>query len=485
MSLPLPSHFGLIPGIECEPHPSNRIVFWVPGTREAEFQNWERISSLSGEDVEVNHGVCMVGAMSVPLRESLPGFLTKILRRFKPPTGESWMTPLGAPAVAVAAKRTDILLVWSNSPGDTLDERIVQEHWPAAIDHRRLGSNLFLVKGIAPHQTPFQANKARCEEKRQESGEDYLAELKNNLYRQAELVLATARERRDAAKEAIALTDMGVVLLVHGYPEESIEHLEQALTLFRQQGDEVGEYDALSNLVRPYLSLGRGQEAELILQQLYARARRLGDRPAEQVVLVQMGLTAMGRLEPRQALDHLERASRIARERGDRRGDAFILWNAAICQEELGNRDQALELAQTAVDISREYKMPTAERYAASLEQLRRGEMTLKSDVAVELGNDSTGTWLFDDSLAFALSRPLAKDSPQPASLLQMAYTATRSMVKFASSGFKTISRDTRDDRLDVCRKCEQHTGLRCKICGCFTGAKTWLRHEECPLHKW
>ena len=377
MSLPQASYFGLNPGIECEPSSGNRIVLWVPGARESGFQNWERIHGLAGKDVEENHGVCSVGAMLVPLRQSLPGLFAKVLRRFRPPTGESWMTPSGEPAESVGPKRTDLLLVWSNTTGVTIDEQLIKERWPAAKDHRRLGSNLFLVSGISPHQTPFQANKARSEEKRQDSGEDYLAELKNDLVKQAELALAVARERGDSAAEALALTDMGAVLVTHGQPDLAAEHLEKALALFRQRGDEVGEYDVLTNLVRPYLSLGKAQEAGMFLQQIYSRARRIGDRPAQQTVLVQMGLAAMGRSDPRLAWEYLENASTIARERGDRRGDAFIIWNAAICQEQLGNRDKALELAQAAVDIAREFGLPTAGRYAESLEHFRSGNTNL------------------------------------------------------------------------------------------------------------
>ena len=35
-----------------------------------------------------------------------------------------------------------------------------------------------------------------------------------------------------------------------------------------------------------------------------------------------------------------------------------------------------------------------------------------------------------------------------------------------------------------TCAGCEHHTGVRCKLCGCFTNAKAWLPHEACPLGK-
>ena len=57
---------------------------------------------------------------------------------------------------------------------------------------------------------------ARYDEKRQNAGEDYLEELQRDLLQQSENAVSRARKRADAMAEAIALTDYGVVLLVHG-----------------------------------------------------------------------------------------------------------------------------------------------------------------------------------------------------------------------------------------------------------------------------
>jgi hypothetical protein len=66
-----------------------------------------------------------------------------------------------------------------------------------------------------------------------------------------------------------------------------------------------------------------------------------------------------------------------------------------------------------------------------------------------------------------------------------MAFTATKAMANFIGSGMKPASADVQKTRLDVCRACEHHTGLRCRICGCFTSVKVKMTHEQCPIGKW
>lgn len=39
--------------------------------------------------------------------------------------------------------------------------------------------------------------------------------------------------------------------------------------------------------------------------------------------------------------------------------------------------------------------------------------------------------------------------------------------------------------RLEICKTCDQWTGTRCKICGCFTQLKVKIPEEKCPLNKW
>jgi Family of unknown function (DUF6171) len=83
-----------------------------------------------------------------------------------------------------------------------------------------------------------------------------------------------------------------------------------------------------------------------------------------------------------------------------------------------------------------------------------------------------------------APTRPGGTASPPPG-LLRMALAATEAMIKFVGSGFKTAPEATYSGRLQVCSTCEHHTGLRCRICGCFTLVKAKLHHESCPAGRW
>jgi hypothetical protein len=66
-----------------------------------------------------------------------------------------------------------------------------------------------------------------------------------------------------------------------------------------------------------------------------------------------------------------------------------------------------------------------------------------------------------------------------------MGLNAARSVTRFLTSGLKVIDPDTLQARLQACATCEHHTGLRCKICGCFTNVKTRMASERCPAGKW
>jgi len=66
-----------------------------------------------------------------------------------------------------------------------------------------------------------------------------------------------------------------------------------------------------------------------------------------------------------------------------------------------------------------------------------------------------------------------------------MGLSAAKAMVGFVGSGFKTASAETQQQRLQVCASCEHHTGLRCRLCSCFTAVKARLPFEHCPIGKW
>jgi tetratricopeptide (TPR) repeat protein len=75
--------------------------------------------------------------------------------------------------------------------------------------------------------------------------------------------------------------------------------------------------------------------------------------------------------DSRRAIEHYEQARAIAREIGDRRGEAIGSWNLGDEYAKLGELEKAIALMQVTVDFEREIGHPNAETRAASVEALR------------------------------------------------------------------------------------------------------------------
>lgn len=52
--------------------------------------------------------------------------------------------------------------------------------------------------------------------------------------------------------------------------------------------------------------------------------------------------------------------------------------------------------------------------------------------------------------------------------------------------GLRTLTTpDEQDARLVHCHRCSQWIEGQCRLCGCFTEAKTALTMEQCPIKRW
>jgi len=75
--------------------------------------------------------------------------------------------------------------------------------------------------------------------------------------------------------------------------------------------------------------------------------------------------------EVRRAIGYHEQALAIAREIGDRRGEANHCWNLGLAYEKQGDLARAAELMQVCVDYEREIGHPDAEADAARVAEIR------------------------------------------------------------------------------------------------------------------
>lgn len=76
-------------------------------------------------------------------------------------------------------------------------------------------------------------------------------------------------------------------------------------------------------------------------------------------------------------------------------------------------------------------------------------------------------------------------DSSSFPSLPQQGWNLARSLTAFIADGFKTVTKEQYEQRLQICDTCDRRRGTRCLQCGCGLTLKAQGRAFQCPLKKW
>jgi tetratricopeptide (TPR) repeat protein len=364
------------------------------------------------------------------------------------------------------------VLAWAEDGTTPLDEARVKSRWPQAKGFQQVGKNLFLVSGVQPdgaRSGPAPAPSLGCPRA------------------QGEQLLAAARGVGDRRGEATALTDLGIMSMSEGDNPRAIERLEEALAIARELGDRAAESDVLGNLGLAALAAGQPALAgELFAQQL----QLAGDRFAAKLALERLGLACSSLRDHARALGFFEQALALTRAAGDRQHEAKLLWHLGVQYAELGQRDAAAAQAQAAIDLLETMADPQADLFAHHLRMYLVDDTGAPRDDGRPAGLTMPATSVFGGSIDAGLvaSQPVPRPAQGRASgpgLLRMALSAAKSATRFLGSGLKTVAAETQQKRLRTCQGCEHHTGLRCRVCGCFTNIKTRMPHEACPIGKW
>jgi tetratricopeptide (TPR) repeat protein len=346
---------------------------------------------------------------------------------------------------------------------------------------QKLGQSLFLVSALESRPLGVPAEEMQPQ-----------APDADNPRVRAEAILAAVRHAGDRKKEATALTDLGALALSVGDSKAAITSLENALAITRELGDQTQESDIISNLGMAMLAVRQPERAHAMFERALAHARATSDRFAEKVALERLGLAAWTVRDFAGALRLFDTALALSRQLGDRHQEASLLWHQGIQHAELGERESAIAKAEEAIALYRSMGRPEAASYGAYLQKYRMNLFDDSSVAAAEgvAVDRSPGAYLGGSIVASVMAgQPSAvAGATKPTSgpgLLRMAMSATKAMAGFVGSGFKTVPPETQRKRLQTCAACEHHTGVRCKICGCFTSVKSRLVHEDCPIGKW
>lgn len=68
---------------------------------------------------------------------------------------------------------------------------------------------------------------------------------------------------------------------------------------------------------------------------------------------------------------------------------------------------------------------------------------------------------------------------------MREVFNFANSAFNHAKNGFKTVTDEIKNSRLDICKSCNKLKNDKCSECGCFVNIKASWDSEKCPLEKW
>ncbi|MCS7046945.1 MAG: tetratricopeptide repeat protein [Gemmataceae bacterium] len=462
---------NLLAGIEREAVVDDgRIVVWLPGPCEGKARWWERVGNVAGAPVSEREGLCATPATLIRARQQPRGLLGKALSWWRQSAGAAeWLLPNGAKAEQVGERVTDVLLAWTED-SEPLQESRVRERWPTAQRIQRLGSHLFLVTGVQlaaappppklPPGTPVE---------------------------QAAYLVDWARKSGDRRREATALTDLGVALLRANEPTKAVAVLHDALAIARDQQDLQTESDVLGNLGLAHVALKDAGRALECFQRQLDLTRDTGDHYEEKMAQTNLGHLYAALRDHANALAAYDQALALAEALADENHQAELFWAQAIQYAELGRSAEVETLGRQAIALFTKLGNPQVHQLVEALEKFRQDAAQVPSLAGFDPQTGQPLGLLFGSwNVGTVAATPIPAATPPSApSLMRMAYTAVTSLAKFVGAGMTTVAPAVQHKRLQTCAVCEHHTGLRCKLCGCFTHLKSLMPHERCPIAKW
>jgi CHAT domain-containing protein len=179
------------------------------------------------------------------------------------------------------------------------------------------------------------------------------------LYREAQRINHRLGER---SEEALSWNDLGKTQQALGETGKALEAYEQALALYRTLGKRREEGVVLGNLGRLHRDLGQLQKA---LEELWRSLLLLRGSPDEAAAMTDFGFV-LGRIhQDRRGIPWLQGALVLARQAGDRHGEATTLNDLAKVYSFVGEREAARRSYEEALAA---YRTLGEKTYAACTE---------------------------------------------------------------------------------------------------------------------
>ncbi len=206
-----------------------------------------------------------------------------------------------------------------------------------------------------------------------------------------EAALKLFEEAGDQRGIASATDDIGKVHWLRGDYPRALEFTQKGLAMRRQLGDRRSIALSLNNLGLVYQDSGQFRLALDAFEQALRTRREIGDLVGVSISLNNLGTVAQDQRDDRRALTLFQEAYEVAKETGDRNRIALVLTNLGETHNRLGDAHKAIQYLKEAEQLADELgdKMGLAEAvrglgkaYLAQREYTKARECTAR---AVEL----------------------------------------------------------------------------------------------------
>ncbi len=204
------------------------------------------------------------------------------------------------------------------------------------------------------------------------------------------LAQAGVTQQRLGLSEADRLRQQGIDHAKAGELEQALVVWQEAIELYRQASDRLGEAHSYRNLGRAYGLLNQAQASLESYQQALALDRQLGNKEERELTLDGLGRSyqALKQYEP--AIEAFEQAFVLSKGTGNRKRQGYYLAKLGNLHRLVGQYDLALEQLEQSLALRRETGSRLGESYV--LAQL--------GAVSQSLGQFQTAIAYFEQSLA-------------------------------------------------------------------------------------
>ncbi|NQE32987.1 tetratricopeptide repeat protein [Microcoleus asticus] len=176
-----------------------------------------------------------------------------------------------------------------------------------------------------------------------------------------EQALNLYRSAGDRAKEAVTISNIGLVYSDLGETQTALGYYNQSLLLSRAVGDRSQEAVTLSNIGLVYSNLGEKQKALEYYNQSLPLSRATGNRSQEAVTLSNIGLVYSNLGEKQKALEYYNQSLPLSRAIGNRSQESITLNNIGSIYDYLREKQKALEYYNQSLPFSRAIGNPGRE----------------------------------------------------------------------------------------------------------------------------